>query len=209
MTYRIGCVYLVRNKLNGKKYVGQTLRAIEQRWSAHVRCAVNGLDCVLHRAIRKYGAHNFTLSLLGRFTEPLLDAAERRFIIQHESHIDNHGYNLTAGDEGGTPSNLVRKKISKSNTGKVQSDVQIARKSLSLRAAYKLDPTLRRRTGGSWKGKTRTAEDVANRRASLEKHYKDPNWIAKIAATARANWTKKSFRAAFKAVLKRKAAVSV
>ncbi|MBK7281451.1 GIY-YIG nuclease family protein [Candidatus Aalborgicola defluviihabitans] len=29
-----GCIYLITNKVNGKKYVGQTIQRVSVRWSA-------------------------------------------------------------------------------------------------------------------------------------------------------------------------------
>lgn len=35
-------VYLIRNKLNGKGYVGQTIRSLEQRWPEHKAALIAG-----------------------------------------------------------------------------------------------------------------------------------------------------------------------
>ena len=48
-------VYLVRCKLNGKGYVGQTIRPFSRRWKEHCREGKGLLD----RAILKYGQDNF------------------------------------------------------------------------------------------------------------------------------------------------------
>ena len=194
-SFRVGHIYIVRNKVNGKTYVGQTLGPIKLRWRRHCAAAFKGGCTLLHRAIRKYGAKNFTLRLVCKCTEPLLSSAERRFIVKHGSFSRDSGYNLTAGGEGGTPAAFVCRKISIANTGKKQSAECLARKAASLRRAYILDPTLRDRTGGSWRGKKRTSQDVANRRASMERHYRDPKWRAKIARKAKANWKSATHRA--------------
>ena len=31
-------IYLITNKINGKQYVGQTIRTIEERWKGHIFC---------------------------------------------------------------------------------------------------------------------------------------------------------------------------
>ena len=50
-----GVVYLILNMLNGKKYVGQTTKTVEERFRQHKRCK-KGL---IGKAIRKYGKEKF------------------------------------------------------------------------------------------------------------------------------------------------------
>ncbi|MBR3051000.1 MAG: GIY-YIG nuclease family protein, partial [Selenomonadaceae bacterium] len=51
-----GVVYLIWNIVNGKKYVGQTVKA---RFNEHAR--QNG---IIGRAIRKYGKKNFRYGIV-------------------------------------------------------------------------------------------------------------------------------------------------
>ena len=57
-------IYLIRNRLNGKSYVGQTVKTLQARWAEHIRDARKGSPFLFHRAIRKYGVEVFSESLL-------------------------------------------------------------------------------------------------------------------------------------------------
>ena len=53
-------VYKITNKINGKVYIGQTIRPIEQRYKRHINDAMNNvLNTHFARAIRKYGQEIF------------------------------------------------------------------------------------------------------------------------------------------------------
>ena len=96
-----GQIYLIRNDVTGKKYVGQTRRCdIRRRWREHIREARRGCPFPLHCAIRKYGIHNFTISPLdcGPITNQAeLDAAEVGAIARLGTAV--RGYNLTYGGQ--------------------------------------------------------------------------------------------------------------
>jgi predicted GIY-YIG superfamily endonuclease len=44
---RSGLIYLITNTVNGKRYIGQTVRTLRQRWQQHVRDAKQGVDTLL------------------------------------------------------------------------------------------------------------------------------------------------------------------
>lgn len=54
--YIIGSIYLFVNKLNNKKYVGQTYNKYTDRWTAHKNAADT---FYFHLALQKYGWDNF------------------------------------------------------------------------------------------------------------------------------------------------------
>ena len=64
---RMGIIYCYTNKINGKKYVGQTINA-EQRYNAHKSNYQNPnnteYNSLIHKAFRKYGLDNFTFEIL-------------------------------------------------------------------------------------------------------------------------------------------------
>lgn len=93
-------VYIIRNRANGKCYVGQTVQTLEQRWYLHVKAAKGSSRLPIHCAIRKYGAEAFDRSQLSSaFSLEELDALECRFIAQCNSMTPN-GYNRTTGGKG-------------------------------------------------------------------------------------------------------------
>lgn len=57
-------VYLVTNKVNGKRYVGVTVRPLRTRWSEHLRAADKPVYW-LHQAMAKYGKENFNIEQIG------------------------------------------------------------------------------------------------------------------------------------------------
>lgn len=61
---KIGYIYLITNKVNGKQYIGSTLTSVQQRWRQHISAARNGHHLVLSKAIRKYTPDKFTVETL-------------------------------------------------------------------------------------------------------------------------------------------------
>jgi group I intron endonuclease len=93
-------VYLVTNRVNGKRYVGKTVRTLERRWYEHVTHSHGGSEeMTLYQAIRKHGADAFELSVLEECAnEEQLDEAERKWI--RELGTFRREYNMTEGGDG-------------------------------------------------------------------------------------------------------------
>jgi group I intron endonuclease len=109
-------VYLVTNKVNGKRYVGWTSKSLEVRWRQHSRRHSNCF--ALHNAINKYGVESFTIEVL--FTVPTKELATELEIehIKIYNTISPNGYNLTSGGEGvAGDCEEVRRKKSLANIG--------------------------------------------------------------------------------------------
>lgn len=93
------CVYMHTNKINGKKYVGQTKMKPEERWK-------NGKGyktCVLfYRAIQKYGWENFEHEVIAsNLTKEEADNFEKLLIEQLNLINPDKGYNLKEGGSKG------------------------------------------------------------------------------------------------------------
>lgn len=126
-----GIVYLARNTVNGKGYVGQTVQSLNDRKMAHQGNARNGSSLPFHLAIRKHGEDTFTWDELGSCqNRDDLNAAEQTHIALLRTRSP-HGYNLTNG--GGGASLKTAYKISKAHIGKVHS----AETRQKLREAWK------------------------------------------------------------------------
>ena len=100
-----GRIYCITCLVNGKMYIGQTVRPIEKRFQAHLSKTQRGKDYKISRAIRKYGEENFiveeVLTVFAPTKEILkkkLDYVEMRLIKKLETH--KCGYNSTDGGEG-------------------------------------------------------------------------------------------------------------
>jgi group I intron endonuclease len=115
----IGKIYLIRNKINGKGYVGQTTHLITKRWSQHKYQARNGKDALLGKAIRKYGIENFTIQEVVKCDVLLLNDLEIHYIKFYGTYAPTgHGYNLTEGStDGWHPSKEVIAKQSAAHKG--------------------------------------------------------------------------------------------
>ena len=118
-----GYVYLLRNKLNGKCYVGQTCD-FERRMAEHEYEAKSGSSFKIHQAIRKYGMENFDTEILhscqGEEQVVLeeLNSLEIYYIRKFNSFFD--GYNMTEGSRGALGlhhTEEARQKISKARSG--------------------------------------------------------------------------------------------
>ena len=83
-------IYLLRNRVNGKGYVGLTVRSLEQRWKEH--CKGNQ---AVDLAIKKYGLDNFERCILAEATSlPELNDLETFHIIA-QGTLSPNGYNPT------------------------------------------------------------------------------------------------------------------
>jgi group I intron endonuclease len=113
-------VYLVTNKVNGKKYVGQTSRRLIDRWRGHQTPLRKQRNSCLYNAIQKYGAENFevkTLVVVGSKQE--MDYYECKLIKAFDTKVPK-GYNITDGGEGPSGykhSEEARKAISRKAMG--------------------------------------------------------------------------------------------
>src|ERR1035438_7217367 len=104
-----------RNLVNSKGYVGQTILTSRKRWSLHKSVARRGEDFPIYRAIRKYGAENFSIKVLAVVDPQQLDDLEKKYIKDLNTHVDNGcGYNCDEGGRGnrGFFSKETRLKIS-------------------------------------------------------------------------------------------------
>lgn len=116
-------IYQVENAINGKSYVGKTIKTAERRFKEHT-C---GKRSLISRAIKKYGIKNFKVLTIDKaeFLEEL-NEKEKYWIKEKGSKFPN-GYNLALGGEGGDLSEFIdykphteetKKKISRSTKGK-------------------------------------------------------------------------------------------
>lgn len=90
-------IYKATNLLDGKIYVGQTSRTLNQRMSEHL---ANNRTSYFDRALKKYGINNFKIEIIDKAeTKEELDRKERYYIEFFNSKVPN-GYNITDGGEG-------------------------------------------------------------------------------------------------------------
>ena len=96
-----GVIYLVRNKTDGKVYIGRTTQHLSIRWAGHVHDSKGSATTGLHGAIKRYGPDNFTIEELEAHPDKRsLMIAEQDAIERHHARDPNVGYNLSAGYQG-------------------------------------------------------------------------------------------------------------
>jgi group I intron endonuclease len=124
-----GCIYLITNLVNGKKYVGQHNKPTPlKRFKRHIWESKKEGKFALHQAINKYGQDNFICETLCICAVESLSNLEAYYAEQYETYCwdNNPGYNMTLcgcrGSKGRKPgykhSEKTIAKISKSLEGK-------------------------------------------------------------------------------------------
>ena len=136
-----GIIYEYRNNLNGMVYIGQSSDFMGRKRS-HRWLSLNGDEnSYIHRAMRKYGEENFTISVVERCEVDKLDDREIYWINERKC-MSPDGYNLSTGGNRPIMSEESRQKISNARKGMVFTDEH--RKNLSLSHMGK-SPTLEQR----------------------------------------------------------------
>lgn len=107
-------IYCYTNKINGKKYVGQT-NNIERRKREHISVAFNpnskDYEYLFHQKLREYGPDNFVFSILEETTSDKVDEAEQFWIKELHSYVQENGYNLTLGGDQPNPQSIYNDSI--------------------------------------------------------------------------------------------------
>lgn len=102
----MGLIYM-RTSPSGGKYIGKTVQSENKRWNCHICEAYNtkskDYNTLLNKAIRKYGAENFTVQILeDNIPNDILGEREKYWIDYYKTYYlhNNHGYNMTLGGDG-------------------------------------------------------------------------------------------------------------
>lgn len=125
----IGYIYVIKNLINDKIYIGQTSKTLTIRFKEHKRdmLKLNLSNMLIYKAMNKYGVDNFIIRPIDILKcetvlqlKILLDEKEIYYIKIFNCRDRNIGYNLTDGG-GGCTGRIASKdtceKLSKSKLG--------------------------------------------------------------------------------------------
>ena len=106
-------VYIHTNKINGKKYIGQTCQNPIKRWN-------NGKGYEtsprFYNAILKYGWENFSHEIIAEnLTLEQANDLEMQLIAKYKTQDEKYGYNLDSGGHNTQHSEETKRKIGISN----------------------------------------------------------------------------------------------
>lgn len=149
-------VYLITNKINGMRYVGQTTKSLVSRWSAHK--SKRSCCTFLKHALSKYGSENFQIKILSRCNTIEEMNHREQYYIKLFKTLSPCGYNLTTGGEGRLVSEETRARMSSSQKG--------IKKPCSVEHAKKL--------GLARLGTKQSSQQKAKRAASMMKPIEVP-----------------------------------
>jgi group I intron endonuclease len=121
-----GIIYLIKNKINNKIYIGQTIRSFRDRIHEYELGLGNQY---LNKAFNKYGFNSFEFKIIdtaNNLTE--LNEKEIRYIRQYKSNDKDFGYNIESGGKNAIPITETIEKMSKSHIGIKQTSDWISRR---------------------------------------------------------------------------------
>lgn len=154
-------VYIHRNMVNQKVYIGMTSRRAKQRWKRG-----NGykLQPEFYREIEEYGWDNFEhIVIAENLTKEQAGALERELINEFDSADSAYGYNIALGGEGTESfSDEYKKRLSEAQKRRYEDD-SVRERQKSILAKY-----------------CHSSEADAKRAATLKKRYENPNERKKI-----------------------------
>jgi group I intron endonuclease len=154
-----GIIYLITNKVTGKRYVGQTISTIEKRWSQH-KCESKRkkTKSILHDSIKKYGENSFEIKILVKCNNLKEMNYREDYCIKLFKTLAPNGLNLKRGGENRTHTEESKKRMSVSQ----------------LKLNKKLTEEQKKRISDCRKGKKLSLKHIEKVKASLprgENHH--------------------------------------
>jgi len=110
-----GYIYEIRNKINGKRYIGQTTRKNGFRCHWKLNTLLKNYEGSIHlyNSIKKYGIENFERKIIDRaLSKEELNEKEEYHIQKYNTLNFNYGYNLRHGGTSGKITDEIKKKMS-------------------------------------------------------------------------------------------------
>jgi group I intron endonuclease len=191
-------VYCIKNKCNGKEYIGLSTRPLKDRWSQHIRES-NKKDSwewntPLGNAIKKYGKENFEVFVLVECESiEQMKQKEIHLIFERKSLTKYGGYNLTEGGDGRLGykhSEETKIKIGEGNKGKKYTEETLKKMSEAAkkRSIGKIGPMVgkkhteqaRQKIISSLIGRFQSEETRKKRSDSMKKFFSEKKQSQKL-----------------------------
>lgn len=129
-------IYKITNLINGKIYVGQTTRTLEERKWQHINSAKKGCKTHLYSAIRKYGVDQFKFEKICDVDNlEDLNVLERYYIAKY--NCIKAGYNMV---DGGNNNVMFLDDVKKKHDEKMRSKETRLKISESMKRYRKENP---------------------------------------------------------------------
>lgn len=149
-------IYKVKNKIDGKMYIGQTRKTLEKRWKDH--CSNRSSCRYLKFAILKYGKENFEITQITKCNS--LEEMNHReaYCIKLFNTMTPNGYNLTTGGDVKNISEETRLKKSESMKKVWQEKRQNYENSIQLKKKQTITKEQKLKTSATLTGIKHTEE---------------------------------------------------
>lgn len=168
------CVYIVRNTVNEKVYIGKT-QHFSKRKADHLYCARLGDKRPLYCAIREFGTDKFEFSVIEECIDESSAIEKEEYWISHFDSFNN-GYNLTpsggfhVGNKGRKFSEDHKRKISEAHKGKTFSEETRKKMSESAKKRLKENHPMR---GKTWSEEIKKNQSDAKHRLYASERGED------------------------------------
>jgi len=108
----MGFIYTIINKINFKRYIGQTIeKNVQERWKGHLK---KGSNCrYLKYALAKYGKDNFNFEVILSCDNDKLNQYEEYYMKFYNTLVP-YGYNLREAGNHGHHNEETKQKIGQS-----------------------------------------------------------------------------------------------
>lgn len=165
-------IYCIENKVNNKKYIGQTIN-IKMRWRYHYNILKRGKHDNVHlqKSWDKHGEENFEFIVLEECHVDLLLERENYWMEFHKTLDSEYGYNKKSSD--GKLNEEIKTKISESKKGSKASEESKTKMSNSHRK-FNSEET-RKKISNSQKGRVQSKEtrEKISKKAVGRKHTEE------------------------------------
>lgn len=96
----MGYIYKITNDINGKSYIGKTLKSVNERFDEHLRESgrLHRNARPLYSAMKKYGKEHFHVEMIEETPDSILSERESYWIKHFDTY--SNGYNATSGGDG-------------------------------------------------------------------------------------------------------------